>query len=148
MLGEDCRSGQVSLVASLPKSVVQSYLEGVKTGVWQLVQAHEAVQGAREALGQVHGLLRSMAEATQDLEPLREQVAQHKQLQALSQLMPRLRAGEYVGALGLSPTTVNHQTPIIDQGPGALVGDCMEGYTRDLPESISGFKWHMKQGEK
>lgn len=120
--------------------MVQSYLEGVKTGVWQLVQAHEAVQGAREALGQVHGLLRSMAEATQDLEPLREQVAQHKQLQALSQLMPRLRAGEYVGALGLSPPTVNHQTPITDQGAGALVGDCMEGYTRDLPESISGFK--------
>ncbi|XP_017504703.3 exocyst complex component 3-like protein isoform X3 [Manis javanica] len=102
------RSREVQRTCSLEariKSVVQSYLEGVKTGVWQLVQAHEAVQGAREALGQVHGLLRSMAEATQDLEPLREQVAQHKQLQALSQLMPRLRA---------VPAAVAHTQTLID----------------------------------
>nr|XP_017504702.2 exocyst complex component 3-like protein isoform X2 [Manis javanica] len=102
------RSREVQRTCSLEariKSVVQSYLEGVKTGVWQLVQAHEAVQGAREALGQAHGLLRSMAEATQDLEPLREQVAQHKQLQALSQLMPRLRA---------VPAAVAHTQTLID----------------------------------
>lgn len=67
--------------------MVQSYLEGVKTGVWQLAQALEAVRGA-EALGQAHGLLRDMAEAAQTLEPLRERVVQHKQLQALSQLLP------------------------------------------------------------
>lgn len=83
--------------------MVQSYLEGVKTGVWQLAQALEAVQGAREALGQARGLLRGMANAVQTLEPLREQVVQHKQLQALSQLLPRLRAGECARALGFSP---------------------------------------------
>ncbi|XP_026931754.1 exocyst complex component 3-like protein isoform X3 [Acinonyx jubatus] len=74
------------------KSVVQSYLEGVKTGVWQLAQAFEAVQGTREALDQAHGLLQGMVEATETLKPLREQVAQHRQLQVLSQLLPRLRA--------------------------------------------------------
>lgn len=94
VLGASCRAGKASLPASLPQSVVQSYLEGVKTGVWQLAQALEAVQGARKALGQARGLLRDMAEAAQTLEPLREQVVEHKQLQALSQLLPRLRAGE------------------------------------------------------
>ncbi|XP_077611678.1 exocyst complex component 3-like protein isoform X1 [Crocuta crocuta] len=89
------RSCEVQRTSSLEariKSVVQSYLEGVKTGVWQLAQAFEAVQGTREALGQARGLLQGMAEATQTLQPLREQVAQHKQLQVLSQLLPRLRA--------------------------------------------------------
>lgn len=90
------------------QSVVQSYLEGVKTGVWQLAQGLEAVQEAREALGQARGLLRGMAEAVQALEPLREQVSQHQQLQALSQLLPRLRAGEYAGVLRLSPTANKH----------------------------------------
>ncbi|XP_070468216.1 exocyst complex component 3-like protein isoform X1 [Equus przewalskii] len=89
------RSREVQRTCSLEariKSVVQSYLEGVKTGMWQLARALEAVHGAREALGQARGLLRGMAEAAQTLEPLRERVAQHKQLQALSQLLPRLRA--------------------------------------------------------
>ncbi|XP_029780829.1 exocyst complex component 3-like protein isoform X3 [Suricata suricatta] len=89
------RSREVQRTSSLEariKSVVQSYLEGVKTGVWQLAQAFEAAQGTREALGQAHGLLQGMAEAMQTLQPLREQVAQHKQLQVLSQLLPRLRA--------------------------------------------------------
>ncbi|XP_030153950.1 exocyst complex component 3-like protein isoform X2 [Lynx canadensis] len=89
------RSREVQRTCSLEariKSVVQSYLEGVKTGVWQLAQAFEAVQGTREALDQAHGLLQGMAEATETLKPLREQVAQHKQLQVLSQLLPRLRA--------------------------------------------------------
>ena len=83
--------------------MVQSYLEGVKTGVCQLAQALEALQGAREALGQAHGLFQVMAEAAQTLESLREQFAQHKQLQALSQLLPRLRAGECAKALGFGP---------------------------------------------
>uniref|UniRef100_A0A8C4PMF0 Exocyst complex component 3-like protein n=1 Tax=Equus asinus asinus TaxID=83772 RepID=A0A8C4PMF0_EQUAS len=89
------RSREVQRTCSLEariKSVVQSYLEGVKTGMWQLARALEAVHGARVALGQARGLLRGMAEAAQTLEPLRERVAQHKQLQALSQLLPRLRA--------------------------------------------------------
>ncbi|XP_066874379.1 exocyst complex component 3-like protein isoform X4 [Kogia breviceps] len=89
------RSREVQRTCSLEariKSVVHSYLEGVKTGVRQLAWALEAVQGAREALGQAHVLLWGMAEAAQTLEPLREQVVQHKQLQAMSQLLPRLRA--------------------------------------------------------
>ncbi|XP_006769865.1 PREDICTED: exocyst complex component 3-like protein isoform X4 [Myotis davidii] len=102
------RSREVQRTRSLEariKSVVQSYLEGVKTGVWQLAQALEAVQGAREALGQARGLLRGMAKAVQTLEPLREQVVQHKQLQALSQLLPRLRA---------VPAAVVHAQTLID----------------------------------
>ncbi|XP_069406164.1 exocyst complex component 3-like protein isoform X5 [Ovis canadensis] len=102
------RSREVQRTCSLEariKSVVQSYLEGVKTGVWQLAQALEAVRGAHEALGQAHGLLRDMAEAAQTLEPLREQVVQHKQLQALSQLLPRLRA---------VPAAVAHTQTLID----------------------------------
>ncbi|XP_036201742.1 exocyst complex component 3-like protein isoform X2 [Myotis myotis] len=102
------RSREVQRTRSLEariKSVVQSYLEGVKTGVWQLAQALEAVQGAREALGQARGLLRGMAKAVQTLEPLREQVVQHKQLQALSQLLPRLRA---------VPAAVVHTQTLID----------------------------------
>lgn len=106
------RAGQASLVASLPQSVVQSYLEGVKTGMWQLAQALEAVQEACGALGQARGLLQGMAKAVQTLEPLREQVSQHMQLQALSQLLPRLRASKYAGALGLNPQRVSQQTPI------------------------------------
>nr|KAF6406708.1 exocyst complex component 3 like 1 [Molossus molossus] len=102
------RSREVQRTCSLEariKSVVQSYLEGVKSGVWQLAQALETVQEAREALGQAHGLLRDMAEAIQTLEPLREQVVQHKQLQALSQLLPRLRA---------VPAAVVHTQILID----------------------------------
>ncbi|XP_068848382.1 exocyst complex component 3-like protein isoform X2 [Capricornis sumatraensis] len=102
------RSREVQRTCSLEariKSVVQSYLEGVKTGVWQLAQALEAVRGAHEALGQAHGLLQDMAEAAQTLEPLREQVVQHKQLQALSQLLPRLRA---------VPAAVAHTQTLID----------------------------------
>ncbi|XP_053522760.1 exocyst complex component 3-like protein [Artibeus jamaicensis] len=87
------------------KSVVQSYLEGVKTGVCQLAQALEALQGAHEALGQAHGLFQVMAEAAHTLEPLREQFAQHRQLQALSQLLPRLRA---------VPAAVAHTQTLID----------------------------------
>uniref|UniRef100_A0A8D2JS70 Exocyst complex component 3-like protein n=1 Tax=Sciurus vulgaris TaxID=55149 RepID=A0A8D2JS70_SCIVU len=89
------RSREVQRTCSLEariKSVVQSYLEGVQTGVWHLSRALEAVQGTREALSQAHGLLKSMAQASQSLEPLRERVVQHKQLQALSQLLPRLQA--------------------------------------------------------
>ncbi|XP_055268549.1 exocyst complex component 3-like protein isoform X1 [Moschus berezovskii] len=102
------RSREVQRTCSLEariKSVVQSYLEGVKTGVWQLAQALKAVQGAREALGQARGLLRDMAEAAQTLEPLREQVEKHKQLQTLSQLLPRLRA---------VPAAVAHTQTLID----------------------------------
>ncbi|XP_012586236.1 PREDICTED: exocyst complex component 3-like protein isoform X2 [Condylura cristata] len=102
------RSREVQRTCSLEariKSVVQSYLEGVKTGVWQLAWALEAVQGARETLGQAQGLLQDMAEAAQTLEPLREQVAQHKQLQALSQLLPRLRE---------VPAAVTHAQALID----------------------------------
>ncbi|XP_044787975.1 exocyst complex component 3-like protein isoform X8 [Bubalus bubalis] len=102
------RNREVQRTCSLEariKSVVQSYLEGVKTGVWQLAQALEAVQGARKALGQARGLLRDMAEAAQTLEPLREQVVEHKQLQALSQLLPRLRA---------VPAAVAHTQTLID----------------------------------
>ncbi|XP_019611103.2 exocyst complex component 3-like protein isoform X2 [Rhinolophus sinicus] len=102
------RSREVQRTCSLEarmKSVVQSYLEGVKTGVWQLAQGLEAMQEAREALGQAHGLLRGMAETVQALEPLREQVSQHKQLQALSQLLPRLQA---------VPAAVAHTQSLID----------------------------------
>ncbi|XP_045843799.1 exocyst complex component 3-like protein isoform X4 [Meles meles] len=102
------RSREVQRTCSLEariKSVVQSYLDGVKTGVWQLAQAFEAVQGAREALGQAHGLLQGMAETTQTLKPLREQVAQHKQLRVLSQLLPRLWA---------VPAAVAHTQTLID----------------------------------
>ncbi|XP_007517804.1 exocyst complex component 3-like protein isoform X1 [Erinaceus europaeus] len=89
------RSREVQRTCSLEariKSVVQSYLEGVKTGVWQLARALNAVQETRETLAQARGLLQDMAEAAQTLEPLREQFAKHRQLQALSQLLPRLRA--------------------------------------------------------
>lgn len=131
MLGVGCRTDQDSLAASLSQSVVQSYLEGVKTGMWQLARALEAVHGAREALGQARGLLRGMAEAAQTLEPLRERVAQHKQLQALSQLLPRLRAGECAGALGLSPPTISQQMPITSRGRGISVR--LHGGTRQEP---------------
>ncbi|XP_042636797.1 exocyst complex component 3-like protein [Orycteropus afer afer] len=102
------RSRELQRTSSLEariKSVVQSYLEGVQTGVWQLARALETVQGIREALGQAHGLLQAMAEAAQTLEPLQEQVVQHKQLQALSQLLPRLQA---------VPAAVAHTKALID----------------------------------
>ncbi|KAM5262706.1 exocyst complex component 3-like protein [Ctenodactylus gundi] len=87
------------------KSVVQSYLEGVQTGVCQLSQALEEVQGIREALAQARELLHCMAQALKTLDPLKEQVAQLKQLQALSQLLPRLQA---------VPATVVHTKTLID----------------------------------
>ncbi|KAG8521726.1 Exocyst complex component 3-like protein [Galemys pyrenaicus] len=102
------RSREVQRTCSLEariKSVVQSYLEGVKTGVRQLARALEAVQGTRETLGQAWGLLQDMAKAAQTLEPLREQVTQHKQLQALSQLLPQLQA---------VPSAVAHTQALID----------------------------------
>ncbi|XP_008585544.1 PREDICTED: exocyst complex component 3-like protein, partial [Galeopterus variegatus] len=102
------RSREVQRTCSLEariKSVVQSYLEGVQTGLWQLTWALEAMQGIREALSQAHGLLQGMAQFSQTLEPLRERVAQHKQLQALSQLLPRLQA---------VPDAVAHTQSLID----------------------------------
>ncbi|XP_063653310.1 exocyst complex component 3-like protein isoform X4 [Pan troglodytes] len=102
------RSREVQRTCSLEsrlKSVVQSYLEGVQTGVWQLARAIEVVQGTREALSQARGLLQGMSQALQTLEPLRERVAQHKQLQALSHLLPRLRA---------VPAAVSHTQTLID----------------------------------
>lgn len=98
--------------------MVQSYLEGVKTGVWQLAQASEAVQGAREALGQAHGLLQGMEETTQTLKPLREQVAQHKQLRVLSQLLPRLWAGKCAGVLASAPQPLVKKPPSLIEGLG------------------------------
>ncbi|XP_058531038.1 exocyst complex component 3-like protein isoform X5 [Ochotona princeps] len=102
------RSREVQRTCSLEarlKTMVQSYLEGVQTGVWQLNRALEAVQGTREALNQAHGLLQDLARASQALEPLREQVSQHRQLQALSQLLPRLQA---------VPAAVVHTQSLID----------------------------------
>nr|XP_020138148.1 exocyst complex component 3-like protein isoform X5 [Microcebus murinus] len=102
------RSREVQRTCSLEariKSVVQSYLEGVQTGVWQLAQALEAMQGTREALSQAHGLLQDISKSSQTLETLREQVSQHKQLQALSQLLPRLQA---------VPAAVAHTQTLID----------------------------------
>lgn len=74
--------------------MVQSYLEGVQTGVWQLAQALETVQGTRDILGQARHLLQGLSQTSQTLAPLRECVVQHKQLQVLTQLLPRLQAGE------------------------------------------------------
>uniref|UniRef100_A0A8C5L680 Exocyst complex component 3-like protein n=1 Tax=Jaculus jaculus TaxID=51337 RepID=A0A8C5L680_JACJA len=102
------RSREVQRTCSLEariKSVVQSYLEGVQTGVWQLARALEAVQGTREALSQAHDLLQELAQASQTLEPLREQVVQHKQLQALSRLLPKLQE---------VPAAVAHTQTLID----------------------------------
>lgn len=87
------------------KSAVQSYLEGVQTGVWQLTQALEAVQGTREALRQAHHLLQGLSQTSQTLEPMRECVVQHKQLQILTQLLPRLQA---------VPAAVAHTQTLID----------------------------------
>lgn len=99
--GEGCWNGLQGwpgLTSELsPQSVVQSYLEGVQTGVWQLARALEAVQGTREALSQAHHLLQGLSQTSQTLAPLRERVVQHKQLQVLTQLLPRLQAGEYGG---------------------------------------------------
>lgn len=85
--------------------MVQSYLEGVQTGVWQLTRALEAVQGTREALSQAHHLLKGLSRTSQTLEPLRECVVQHKQLQILTRLLPRLQA---------VPATVAHTQTLID----------------------------------
>nr|XP_002711645.1 exocyst complex component 3-like protein isoform X1 [Oryctolagus cuniculus]XP_051703136.1 exocyst complex component 3-like protein isoform X1 [Oryctolagus cuniculus]XP_051703137.1 exocyst complex component 3-like protein isoform X1 [Oryctolagus cuniculus]XP_051703138.1 exocyst complex component 3-like protein isoform X1 [Oryctolagus cuniculus] len=102
------RSREMQRTCSLEariKSAVQSYLEGVQTGMWQLRRALEAVQGTREALSQAHGLLQDMAQASRTLEPLREQVSLHKQLQVVSQLLPRLQA---------VPAAVVHTQSLID----------------------------------
>lgn len=94
---------------------MQSYLEGVQTGVWQLTQALEAVQGTREALSQAHHLLQGLSQTSQTLAPLREHVIQHKQLQVLTQLLPRLQAGEYGGGSGgsLGSTSESPQIPTL-----------------------------------
>ncbi|XP_075393704.1 exocyst complex component 3-like protein [Tenrec ecaudatus] len=96
---------RTSFLEARIKSVVQSYLEGVQTGVGQLARALEAVQGTREALGQARRQLQDLAEGAQTLESLREQVVEHKQLQALSQFLPRLRA---------VPAAVAHTQTLID----------------------------------
>ncbi|GAB1293563.1 Exocyst complex component 3-like protein [Apodemus speciosus] len=95
------------------KSVVQSYLEGVQTGVWQLTRALEAVQGTREALSQASHLLQGLSRTSQTLEPLRECVVQHKQLQVLTQLLPRLQAENNLSSKEL-PAAVAHTQTLID----------------------------------
>uniref|UniRef100_F7AI63 Exocyst complex component 3-like protein n=1 Tax=Monodelphis domestica TaxID=13616 RepID=F7AI63_MONDO len=79
-------------IESRIKSTIQSYLENVQTGLEQLSLALKEVQEAREALAEAQGELRSQAEAAHTLEPLRELADQHGQLQAVTLLLPQLRA--------------------------------------------------------
>lgn len=123
-----------ALPANSPQSVVQSYLEGVQTGVWQLTRALEAVQGTREALSQAHHLLQGLSQTSQTLAPLREHVVQHKQLQVLTQLLPRLQAGECGGGGSLGSASKSPQIPTLSSSWGTrevITGEMHLGHPRE-----------------
>ncbi|XP_072492112.1 exocyst complex component 3-like protein isoform X4 [Notamacropus eugenii] len=79
-------------IESRIKSTVQSYLESVQTGLQQLGLALKEVQEAGEALVGAQEALSKQAEVAHTLGPLRELANQHRQLQAVTLLLPQLLA--------------------------------------------------------
>ncbi|NXA41647.1 EX3L1 protein, partial [Eudromia elegans] len=72
------------------KSTVQSYLEGVSTGLEQLRSAAKAVQDVCQELGATRWALVDSADRLQVLQPMRTLMAEHVQLASVVKVLPQL----------------------------------------------------------
>ncbi|NXG45402.1 EX3L1 protein, partial [Psilopogon haemacephalus] len=79
-----------SSIQSRLKSTVQSYLEGVSTGLEQLRSVAQEVQGVCQELGAARWALLDSAEQCQGLQQMRALMAEHVQLASVVQLLPQL----------------------------------------------------------
>ncbi|CAI5782188.1 complex component 3 [Podarcis lilfordi] len=79
-----------SSIQSRIKSTVQSYLEGVSTGLEQLHSATADVQHVRQALRNICQSLASGTDSFQSLQRLREVAVEHAQLGSVAQTLPQL----------------------------------------------------------
>ncbi|NXF98605.1 EX3L1 protein, partial [Eubucco bourcierii] len=79
-----------SSIQSRLKSTVQSYLEGVSTGLEQLRLAAQEVQGICQELGVARWALLDSAEQCQGLQQMRMLMAEHVQLASVVQVLPQL----------------------------------------------------------
>ncbi|NXV80252.1 EX3L1 protein, partial [Atlantisia rogersi] len=79
-----------SSIQSRLKSTVQSYLEGVSTGLEQLRSASREVQSVCEDLGAARWALLDSADRFQGLQQMRALMAEHVQLASVVQVLPQL----------------------------------------------------------
>ncbi|XP_054026248.1 exocyst complex component 3-like protein [Dryobates pubescens] len=79
-----------SSIYSRLKSTVQSYLEGVNTGLEQLQLAAQEVQDVCQELGAARWALLDSAEQCQGLRQMRTLMAEHVQLASVVQVLPQL----------------------------------------------------------
>lgn len=83
----------VPLSSSAPQSTVQSYLEGVSTGLEQLRSAVQEVQSVCQDMGAARWALLDCADHFQDLQQMRALMAEHVQLASVVQVLPQLFSG-------------------------------------------------------
>uniref|UniRef100_G1MUH7 Exocyst complex component 3-like protein n=1 Tax=Meleagris gallopavo TaxID=9103 RepID=G1MUH7_MELGA len=79
-----------SSIQSRLKSTVQSYLEGVSTGLEQLRSAVQEVQSVCQDMGAARWALLDCADRFQDLQQMRALKAEHVQLASVVQVLPQL----------------------------------------------------------
>ncbi|XP_021263694.1 exocyst complex component 3-like protein isoform X2 [Numida meleagris] len=79
-----------SSIQSRLKSTVQSYLEGVSTGLEQLRSAVQEVQSVCQDMGAARWALLDCADRFQDLQQMRALMAEHVQLASVVQVLPQL----------------------------------------------------------
>uniref|UniRef100_A0A669R519 Exocyst complex component 3 like 1 n=1 Tax=Phasianus colchicus TaxID=9054 RepID=A0A669R519_PHACC len=84
---ETQRNGSIQ---SRLKSTVQSYLEGVSTGLEQLRSAVQEVQSVCQDMGAARWALLDCADRFQDLQQMRALMAEHVQLASVVQVLPQL----------------------------------------------------------
>lgn len=81
------------LSSSAPQSTVQSYLEGVSTGLEQLRLAVQEVQSVCQDMGAARWALLDCADRFQGLRQMRALMAEHVQLASVVQVLPQLFSG-------------------------------------------------------
>ncbi|XP_017596391.1 PREDICTED: exocyst complex component 3-like protein isoform X2 [Corvus brachyrhynchos] len=79
-----------SSIQSRLKSTVQSYLEGVSTGLEQLRSAAQEVQSVCQDLGAARWALLDSADHFQGLQQMRELMEEHVQLASVVQVLPQI----------------------------------------------------------
>ncbi|NXP51906.1 EX3L1 protein, partial [Heliornis fulica] len=79
-----------SSIQSRLKSTVQSYLEGVSTGLEQLRSASQEVQSVCQDLGAARWALLDSADRFQGLQQMRALMVEHVQLASVVQVLPQL----------------------------------------------------------
>lgn len=89
-----CPVSHVTLCVFLPKSMVQTYLEGIDRGLKQLREARQELKEVSYSLAEVKAEGFQNAGGTEALGVLRAASISHSQLLAAVSNLPRLHSGE------------------------------------------------------